>query len=190
MIKYENIKVPEELYFYMMLGIKYGYLTKNRDIIVNDRIMFNNDFIYNNYMLQDNDDLLKYKIGICYDQVEFARCWFVNNNYDVITYYGQMGNNVKNSHSFIAYKDKEIGNTWNWFETTWGNQMGIHRYKDLDELFRASVSLYMNEVSRDRSFLKNDLFLYSFDAPKRHSSLKEYITNVNRGKKLSLRVGG
>ena len=185
MIKYEDIKVPCELYSYM-LNIKYGYLTYKNDIIVNDKIMFKGDFWYENYMLQDTNDMLRTGVGICYDQVEFARCWFINNGYDVRTYYEQMGDDMKSSHVFLAYYD----NKWKWFETTWKNRLGIHEYGSLDELVRDSVSLYMNELIRDRFFGIGDLALWSFDTPKKHSSLDEYIDNVIDGKILSLKMGG
>ena len=59
------------------------------------------DMLFNTYFLQTPEQLLESKYGICYDQVELAKKWFLDNGYDVFTYFSDCHN-----HTILIYKDK------------------------------------------------------------------------------------
>lgn len=128
-MKYEDIKTPEELYDFMKQNIKYGFVSKiDKKVYIRKQI--NNDKLYNekietDYYLQTPKELLINKVGLCYDQIEFARKWFIDNNYFVYTYFSTYHN-----HSILIYKDKD---TYSLFERTFPGHNGIFTYKSIDE---------------------------------------------------------
>ena len=182
MIEYKDINLPEELYFYMRT-IKYGYLTKDR-IIIPEKKAICNSYWYNNYILQDTNDLIITKTGNCFDQTEFARTWFINHNYEVKTYHIQGNKGIKKSHSFIVYKDKFNKNSWNWFEMAWKSHEGIHSYSSLKRLLKHHSQLYKEELNTDNI---RTITIWEFPPPNRHSTINNYINNLNKGKKLILK---
>ena len=70
-----NIKTPEELLDYMKNNIQYGYLGNNGKIYHYNDFDFDKDW-YQEYILENKDDVIKNKVGNCWDQVEFEREWF------------------------------------------------------------------------------------------------------------------
>lgn len=79
-----NIKTPEELLEFMTNNINYGYLGKNGRIYHFDDIDFNPDW-YEQYILEDTNELLINLYGNCWDQVEFEREWFLKHGYEIET---------------------------------------------------------------------------------------------------------
>ena len=62
-----------------------------------------NDNWYNECTIQDGNSLLQTRYGTCYDQVEFARKWFLENNYEVFTFFSKYHN-----HSFLIYNSSVV----------------------------------------------------------------------------------
>jgi catalase len=88
------------------------------------------------YFLQNLKELTKNKYGVCWDFVEFQREWFKNNNYEFETFFMAVikkeGSGLP-THTFLVYKFK---NKWYWFEFSWYDQRGIHKYNDLNSLWK------------------------------------------------------
>lgn len=184
MISFEEVTIPEELHLYMY-NFNYGYLTKDKRIIFEEEPLCN-DYWYDNYILQDADDLIETQTGNCFDQTEFARTWFEKNNYKVFTFHEQIRNRLDYSHSFLAYYDQKT-NTYNWFETTWKKYQGIKKYKNLDALLRHQYYLYLETLHKNGIIEGPNIIVANFQKPKKHSTVEEYINNINKGKKLDLR---
>ena len=123
----EKIKTPEELLVFMSENIKYGYLGRDGRIYYPDDIDFNNNW-YNEYILENKNDVLNNLCGNCWDQVEFERYWFISHNYKVKTIFEMVNLDYDNnypSHAFlIFYKE----NNWCWFENADFNNRGIHSF--------------------------------------------------------------
>ena len=116
----DDIKNPEELLNFMSNKINYGYLGKNDD-------NFNLDW-YEQYILENKDDILNNLYGNCWDQVELERDWFLKNGYEIKTIFEMVKldyDNIYPSHSFLVYKDN---NCWFWFENSDFNNRGIHKF--------------------------------------------------------------
>ena len=187
MIKYEEITIPEELYFYMV-NFKYGYLTKSGKII-SEKNAICNEFWYNNYILQDTDDLIKTQTGNCFDQTEFARTWLKNNNYIVKTFHERVNDYPSLSHSFLIYKDFRYDNTYSWFETTWKDYEGIHSENTIEKLLERNYKEYERELQYRGVCTKKNISLIEFSAPKNHSTVKDYMDNLKKGKILTKKIG-
>ena len=83
-LEYEEIKTPEELLGWMS-QINYGYQGKTK-LHYWDEEDFN-EVWFDEYILEEPNDLIKTKVGNCWDQTEFEREWFIKNNYKTKTIY-------------------------------------------------------------------------------------------------------
>lgn len=177
-MKYENINSPEELLKFMDKYINYGYLGKNGKIHFFTDPDFN-DVWYSEYILENTDDILKTKVGNCYDQVEFERDWFLKHNYIVKTYYEIVDLNYDNlypTHSFLVYFDKK----WKWFENSDFNNRGIHSFDTIEELLEFQKNKYLEllESYNIKEEEKSKIIIKEFKKPKKHLNAKEYIDFV------------
>lgn len=182
---FTNIKTPKELNEYMNKNISYGYLGKNNKIYMPNDPNFDKDWL-DNYILETPYDILSTKVGNCFDQVEFERNWFENNNYEYKTIYNQVLLNYDNSyptHTFLVYKEN---NKWYYFENAWEDMKGIHEFNTLEELLEYEYNKYIEFLKEfnitDEEIEKIKYFEYS--KPKEHISAKEYIEYMLKQKEL------
>ena len=133
-------------------------------------------------MLQNEKDLLMTMTGNCFDQTEFARIWLENNGYETKSFHEATNTNINLSHSFIIYKDK-YDKTWNWLETSWVANSGIHYFNDIDKLLNYEFKIYLEELKK-YDIKNQEVYLYEFKKPQSHISAQEYINNVKKGKLL------
>ena len=176
----DDIKTPEELLNFMSNNINYGYLGKNGRIYHYDDPDFNSDW-YEQYILENKNDILENLYGNCWDQVEFERDWFLKKGYEIKTIYEMVKldyDNVYPTHSFLVYKDRN--DNWCWFENADFNNIGIHRFNSYDELLNYQYKKYVE-------FLKtfnitdeeiNKIIITKFEKPKEHISAEEYLNHV------------
>ena len=178
-----DIKTPEELLNFMSNNIEYGFLGKNGHIYRYDDPDFDSDW-YEQCILENKEDILKNKHGTCWDQVEFEREWFLNNNYEIKTIYEMVNVDYENNyptHTFLAYKDKD---NWYWFEHSDFNNRGIHKFDTFDNLISYQLNKYIEFL---KTFgITNDeidkIIITEFDKPKEHISTEEYFNHVLNSK--------
>lgn len=125
---FKKVKTPEELLKWMDC-INYGWIDSNGNVNGtgdNDE----NDF-YKEYRLQSPNKLLKSKVGVCWDQTEFERNWFDSRYIPYAIFYIEINNGREcPSHTFLIYETK---NGYNWFEHSWYDMKGIHKYDTIKE---------------------------------------------------------
>ena len=180
-----NIKTPEQLLKYMSANIDYGYLGKNGKIYHHDDSDFDSDW-YEQYILQNKEDIYKNLCGVCWDQVEFERDWFLKHKYKIKTIYEMVLLDYENSyptHSFLAYQDND---KWCWFENSDYDNRGIHKFNTFEELINFQYKNYVEFLKTynitDKEIEK--IIITEFDKPKEHISAKEYITYVTNSKRI------
>ena len=175
----DDIKNPEELLNFMSNKINYGYLGKSGKIYHYDDDNFNLDW-YEQYILENKDDILNNLYGNCWDQVELERDWFLKNGYEIKTIFEMVKldyDNIYPSHSFLVYKDN---NCWFWFENSDFNNRGIHKFNILDELLNYQYKKYV-EFLKTFNITNEELekiIITEFDKPKEHISTDEYLKHV------------
>lgn len=111
----------------LMENIEYGWVDKNSDkhIIVDENYS-------DNYVLQSPKEILKNKIGVCWDQVELERYYFKGNDWNIKTYFIVHYDNDKcPTHTFLTF---EKDNKYYWFENSWLIFKGIHEYYCIKDL--------------------------------------------------------
>lgn len=126
---YKEIRNPYELYEYMKNNIEYGFYS-SLDKKIHKRTETDNynyeNLLFNYYYLQKPEELFKTKAGICYDQVEFERKWFLDNGYEVHTFFTPYHN-----HCFLVFKDRDY---YYLFETCIKDINGIYIGETIEEL--------------------------------------------------------
>ena len=175
----KNIKTPEELLDFMSKNISYGYLGKNGKVYHYGDVNFDSDW-EEQYVLQNKEQVLNNLCGNCWDQVEFERDWFINNGYEVKTFYEMVLLDYKNeypSHSFLTYKDN---NKWYWFENSDFDNRGIHEFNSMDELLNYQYQKYLNFLKtfniKDEEI--KEIIVTEFTKPKENISSNEYINHI------------
>lgn len=173
-MEYSDVKTPVDLYLFMKENIKYGfYSTYDND--THRRVDMNDDMLYelllfHSYYLQSPKELLISKHGICFDQVEFERDWFVKKGYEVYTFFTPHHN-----HCFLVFKDE---NGYNWFERTIKELNGIHTKKSLEEL------LYHYKYVQGNMNLK----LYEYDSVTFGVDVCNFIDSITKNDKLGTKL--
>ena len=177
----ENIKSPEELLNYMDNNISYGFIGKNGNKYTN---MFSeewNDW-YNEYYLQNGDEVLNSKIGTCWDQVELERLWFEKHNYKYKTIFiwFEVGRECNlPTHTFLIY---EKDNKYYWFEHSFEAQKGIHEFNNEEDAIEFVKSKQIEYTKMNNKDISDEdmktLVAYEYSKPSSHLSVDEYLNHV------------
>ena len=118
--------------FSVMNQIEYGFKDPSGQNIINDLNKWDNEFD-KFYYLQTPEELLTSKCGVCWDQVELERKLFSDSNINFKTYFIYIiDNDMLPSHTFLVYNDDK---NYYWFEHSWGEYKGIHKYNSIKNLF-------------------------------------------------------
>ena len=173
----DSIRTPEELLEYMD-SITYGFVDKDGNKNIND---FSN---WDNCVVQDGEEVLKSKVGTCWDQVELERLWFTINNYSFKTIFcwfecGRICNLP--THTFLIY---ENNGKYYWFEHAFEACKGIHEYDSLEDAINDVRDKQIEFVSHSEDYRpgdENTLVCYEYSEPDKNLSVQEYldfVTNV------------
>ncbi len=189
----DDIKTPEELSNFMSKNIDYGYLGKNNRVYHYNDSDFDSEW-YEQYILENSEELVNNSYGNCFDQVEFERDWFLKNGYEIKTIYEMVKldyNNVYPTHSFLAYKDNDC---WFWFENADFDNRGIHKFNTFEELLNYQYEKYV-EFLKTFNITNEELeriIVTDFEKPKEHISAEEYLNHVinSRQIKINKKMGG
>lgn len=162
----------------LMNAIDYGWLSKDNKIYSNVDETFSN-----NYILQSPKEIIKNKIGICWDQVELERYYFKANDWNIKTYFLVHYDGDKcPTHTFLTY---EKNNKYYWFEHSWERFRGIHEYKSLKELLFDIRNKFI-KYELDNDYVVGNLVLHEYKKPKYHISVQEFYIHCDYGKYIDL----
>ena len=156
--------------------IEYGWIDKN-----NNRYSEVNNLFSDNYILQSPDQVLKNKIGICWDQTELERYLFGKENIDFNTYFIEYFNNQNNpAHTFLIYKKN---NKYYWFEHSYKIFRGIHEYNsELEALKDIKEKFIKSELNNNYNPM--NLCIYKYNKPKYGISCLEFYKHCEKGENI------
>ena len=162
----------------LMENIEYGWMDKqgNKHKII--------DTSYSdNYILQNTKEIIKNKVGVCWDQVELERYYFKGNTRNIKTYFIiHYDNDRCHTHTFLTF---EKNNKHYWFEHSWERFKGIHEYNSLkDLLFDVRDKFIKYELNNSDN--KNNICIYNYKKPKYHLSVLEFYKHCEAGINISL----
>lgn len=162
----------------LMENIEYGYV--DRDF---DKHFIVDETYSDNYVLQTPKEIIKNKIGVCWDQVELERYYFKGNDWNVKTYVIVHYDNDKcPTHTFLTF---EKDNKYYWFEHSWSLFKGIHEYNSLKNLL-VDVRDKFIKYELNHNYKKHNLCIYNYKKPKFHLNVLEFYKHCESGINISL----
>ena len=192
--KFEKIKTPEELLSFMTENIAYGFIGKNsKEAYPTDfkKEAEDADFkkeadaaFENEYYIQSPDELLKSRLGVCWDQTELERHWFSGQkpeyNYKALIMFDPKDPKEGiTPHTFLAF---EKNKKWCWFEHSFQDLRGIHEYDTLEDLIidvvkkiREAESNYIKKPTAED--LKN-IKVCEYETPEFGSGPEEFVLPI------------
>lgn len=158
----------------LMKEIEYGWIDKN-----NNKHSIVDESYSDNYTLQSPNEVIKKKIGVCWDQVELERYYFKGNDWNVKTYFlVHYDGNKCPTHTFLTF---EKNNKIYWFEHSWERFKGIHEYNSIKKLlFDIRDKFIKYELNNNYNTL--GLVLHEYKKPKYHISVQDFYNHCDYGK--------
>ena len=174
-MNFDKINSPQELLKFMGDNIKYGFIGKD------GKLNQNQDDLFDQYIVQTGDQVLKTKVGTCWDQVELERLWFEKRNYKINTIFIWFEANYKNNyptHTFLLYQKD---NKWYWFENSFEAYRGIHEFNTIEEAIMCAKEKLLEYaidigvvMKKDKEIIKD----YEYSKLIRPLTVDEYINHV------------
>lgn len=163
----------------IMEQIEYGFLDNNGNNIFDDLEV---EYTFNKiYYLMSPEELLKKKVGVCWDQVELERKLFEESNIKNETYFIYIDDKNKlPSHTFLVYY---VDNKVYWFEHSWFDEKGIHEYNNLNDLLNDVEIRFIK--SRENEVPNSlDVHIYKYNKPNYNISCDEFYNYIFTQKKI------
>ena len=157
----------------IMEQIEYGFLDNNGNNIFDDLEV---EYTFNKiYYLMSPEELLKKKVGVCWDQVELERKLFEESNIKNETYFIYIDDKNKlPSHTFLVYY---VDNKVYWFEHSWFDEKGIHEYNNLNDLLNDVEIRFIK--SRENEVPNGlDDHIYKYNKPNYNISCDEFYNYI------------
>lgn len=181
-----NIISIADFFDYIRNNFKYGWIDKNgkKHYGINDA---------KTYRLQYPYELLKNKLGICWDMTELYRCFFKNmTSFKYETYYLFYDDNEGcPSHSILVYYDN---NKVYWFEPWFNTEdcyySGIHEYNTITELLKDFKTIFIKSLLSNDSIKMNynpaNFKIYKYQKPKNHINGYEMRNHIDNSEPIIL----
>ncbi len=169
----------ESFFKYTRDGFKYGWMDQNNNFHkgVNSG---------KTYCLQRPDELIKNRIGICWDMTELCRCWFsLMTQFKYETYYIFYDDNMGcPSHSILVFYNND---SVFWFEPMFNNEnfyySGIHKYSNIYNLLNDVKRVFIkNAILKEAVPKKYDdskIYLYKYSKPQYHINGYEMRNHID-----------
>ena len=156
-----------------MEKIEYGFLDKEGRNIFD---VTNVDYVFNKvYYLMSPEELLKKKVGVCWDQVELERKLFNEKNIHNETYFIYLDDKQSlPSHTFLVYyKNNKVY----WFEHSWYDEMGIHEYNKINSLLN-DVEFKFRKSKEAEVKSDFDVHIYKYNKPYYNISCDDFFKYI------------
>lgn len=178
---YNDITTPEELLDFMNNNFSYGYVDKD-DIKHNE---FASDW-FDKFILQTQDDMLKSKVGCCFDAVELERSWFQTHGYEFKTIFEMVKLDYPNNypmHTFLVYKKNGF---WYYFEWADFLNRGIYQFKTLNEALDYQFYNYLKRLDELNitGTLKEKIIRKTYLKPMNRPNAIKYLNFVIAGEDI------
>lgn len=165
----------------IMEKIEYGFPDEDgNNLIITNPKKYEEDF-YKFYYLLTPTELLEKKYGVCWDQVELERYLFEKNKINVKTYFIYINDNDNlPSHTFLTYQSH---NNFYWFEHSWYQYKGIHKYNSLKELL---LDVKQKFINSHKDVDSTYTFVYEYTKPKEHINCQDFYHYCEKQKLINL----
>lgn len=162
----------------LMESVEYGWIDKN-----GSKHNFVDEAYVDNYVLQSPNEVMKNKVGVCFDQVELERYYFKGNDWNIETYFIVYYDNDRcTTHTFLIYKNN---NKYYWFEHVWERFKGIHEYNTKKDLL-LDVRYKFIKYQLNNRYDNENLVIYEYKKPKYHISVIDFYKHCESGMNILL----
>ena len=163
----------------VMSQIKYGWVDK--DGKKHEKMQGFSD----NYALQLPDELLKSKLGVCWDQVELERKLFADEGVRATTFFIVYYDGAKcPTHTFVLIEE---GAKTIWYEHAWEIFAGWHEYKNLIGALRDIRDKFLEQEKLTDINPDNLVIYMNYPAPTKKLSCLEFYHHCEDEKNPRLR---
>ncbi len=168
-----NYYRPEEI-MNMMNDIQYASIDrKTMEIDIEAKMI--------NYALMSPKEVLKYKVGVCWDIVELERFYFKSSGYNYKTYFMCYYDDEKcPTHTFLVYEDK---GKFYWFEYSFEVFRGIHKYESISSLI-SDVRCRFKSFYDFKDYKDGCLIVYKYEKPKYGMNIDEFCSFCEKGEEI------
>lgn len=160
-----------------MSSIQYGWVDKNGAKHTNMA------HYAEKYMLQMPDQLLKSKLGVCWDQIELQRKLFADVDIATRSFFIVHYDEDKcPTHTFMLF---EHDNKTFWYEHAWATMRGLHEYDNLKSAIFDIRNKFINSELSGK-YNPQNLVIYEYDAPKKNLSCLDFYKYCEKGKQVQI----
>lgn len=162
----------------IMEEIEYGWVDINKNKYYEE-----NESFFSSYFLQSPKEILKSKVGVCWDQVELERYLFRNHKLNIKTYFiCYYGEDKCPTHTFLVY---EKDNKFYWFEHSWDKYKGIHEFKNEKELLKSVRGEFIKDQLNNK-YVENNLLIREYSKPKYGMLVTEFCKHCEKDEPIKL----
>lgn len=187
-MKYEDIKTPKELLFYMNENFSYGFVDKSGMIYDTSNMIAFQNACKEKWFLSSPSRLRKVKLGHCWDFVEFEREWFQSHGYSFQTFYIYFDFPYETSYSIHTYLIYQENGKYYYFEYSNLLNRGIYEFASLEEAIMHQKEKHIESNKRRNPVGEEErkrIHIYEYDNPPYHCSQDDFIDFImNYGKEL------
>jgi hypothetical protein len=138
--------------------------------------------------MQTPEQVLQSRMGQCWEQVELARHLFKERGVPCKTYFidnnsgapGELWNNYQ-THTFLVF---ESDGGFYWFEHSWDEQNGIHRYDSLKDLLSDVMEKHIAAYEQSRGVKAQNPRIREYDAPRFPINDNDFIWHCIGGREI------
>lgn len=123
---------------------------------------------FKKYRTLSPKDFHKLKRGSCWDYVEAQREWYEKHKIPFSTYYLELNNKEKASHTILV---AEIDGKYIWDEASWKKHKGLHEFNSLKSLLKDVAKKHLSDI-KDAD--KVEIYKYS-KPPRFGMSVNEFM---------------
>lgn len=180
----KKCKTPQELLNWMDC-IEYGWIDKagNKNGTGESD---DTSKMWAEYKLQSPLQLIRSKTGVCWDQCELERVWFQRYKYPFTIVYLEIDDDeAKPSHTFLVYKEPGESSEVYWFEHSWGQKKGIHKFSDFGTCMQTVIQQF--EISQGKKHGQNPVYKHMIiPAPKFGINVIKYMEYARKCREIDL----
>ena len=130
------------------------------------------------YMLQTPEEVMKSKVGLCWDQVELERFYFKEKDIDIKSYFIVYNDGKKfPCHTTMSF---EKNGKFYWFEHAWDIYKGIKEFDTEDELLEEVKKCFISLELKD-GYDNNQIFIYNYKKPEKKLNPLEFYGHCQNG---------
>lgn len=165
------MKYAEEI-FKLIEEINYGWVDKDG----NPHKKLEN--MIEMYMLQTPDEIMKSKVGVCWDQVELERYYFKEKGIDIKSYFIVHYDGGRcPCHTTMAFEEN---GKFYWFEHAWEMHKGIKEFDSEEDLLKEVEKCFI-ELELKNGYDEDKLMIFNYSKPKNHIGTLEFYDHAMKG---------